>query len=119
MSDERYNGWTNYATWNVALWLGNDQGLYNAYREMVAEVCEDVTEPDYEWQTIHDSRKYAVAERLESFVDDLAEETCFGVVEGASFVTDLFGWALGQVDWFEIADNYVSEWEETAEEVDA
>ena len=25
-----YNGWTNYATWNVALWIGSDKGLYHA-----------------------------------------------------------------------------------------
>ena len=22
------NGWTNWETWNVALWMGNDEGLY-------------------------------------------------------------------------------------------
>lgn len=26
---EGYNGWKNMATWNVALWLNNDEVLYN------------------------------------------------------------------------------------------
>ena len=27
-----YNGYKNYETWNVVLWLGNDFPLYNAAR---------------------------------------------------------------------------------------
>ena len=30
--DTEYNGWTNYETWNAALWIGSDEGLYDIAR---------------------------------------------------------------------------------------
>ena len=29
-----YNGWANYETWNVALWIDNEQGTYEEARDM-------------------------------------------------------------------------------------
>jgi hypothetical protein len=39
LTDTEYNGWTNYETWNVALWIQNHQGLYD-----IARHCEDYSE---------------------------------------------------------------------------
>ena len=35
MMTQTYNGWTNRATWNVALWMSNDEFLYNTARACV------------------------------------------------------------------------------------
>lgn len=41
--EHKYNGWANYQTWNVALYLDNDQGTYTA----VVEYANSAEEPTY------------------------------------------------------------------------
>jgi len=45
--DISYNGWNNYETWNIALWINNTEGLYNLaqdcgdYETLVKRLYED------------------------------------------------------------------------------
>jgi len=82
-----YNGWTNYETWNVALWLDNDEGTYNYVREMAGESANE----------------YDLAVQLQAFVEEMAPEL------DASMFADLLGAALSNVEWSEIARNILSE----------
>ncbi len=88
--DQTYQGWKNYPTWAVNLWLSNDEGLYHA---TVARV-----------EAAKDEGRVEVADTLKAWVTlDLAPDL------GASFAADLLGYALDSVDWFEIADAWLEQ----------
>lgn len=98
-NDQGYNGWTNHATWCVNLWLSNDQGTYAEVNDLIACLFHD------------DASVCDMADRLRDYVEELAELTCPGVIEGASFVSDLFGSVLHDVEWNEVAASWLNDLE--------
>ena len=48
LTDTTYNGWSNYQTWNVVLWIQNDEDLYNLVNEFEIACYEDLLDVLYD-----------------------------------------------------------------------
>lgn len=95
MKTDNYNGWTNYETWNVALWIDNDEGSYNYWEDEAREIARKADDKDEAIRLLSDSLK----EHFESASHDLLEASH----ASASVWADLLGAALSEVNWYEIA----------------
>ena len=83
MTDETCNGWANWESWVVNLWLTNDEGIYNE----TLEICNKDTNPhEYEHKR---------ADQLEEYVDMLMDE---------NIITDKV--SLHRVNWKEIMASF-------------
>jgi hypothetical protein len=107
-NDKKYNGWNNYETWNVALWIDNDQGGYSQRQEMVQDAWDNA-EADKNF-TREERATLSLADALKDWIEEMNP-----IADQASMFTDLLGNALGQVDWHEIAENFLTDVEKTEE----
>ena len=46
-TEQTYAGYKNHATWNVVLWINNDEGLYNAARRFMESEDNEGTYQDF------------------------------------------------------------------------
>ena len=98
----KYNGWKNYETWAVALWIDNEEGTHERRREMAREATEGA-EPMYGLSAADIARSNYSDALKEWAESDLIPEL------PASLASDLLGAALSEVDWYEIAGNWLGE----------
>jgi len=107
MTDGTYNGWRNYPTWCVNLWLGNDEGSYNEARKLVSAPIDLLgAESSYSLVDPPRRRRLVAADRLKRWVRDIAEP------DEASLCSDLVGYALDEVDWLELAEPWLEDVDE-------
>ena len=84
MSDNSYNGWANYETWNINLWLQNDETFYN---HAVGELRFILEAHEWDWENV------SLAEVRGLIRDVLGSKTPDGVSTSHS-----------DIDWLEISD---------------
>jgi hypothetical protein len=96
MKNQEYNGWKNYQTWVTALWIDNDYGTYQYRCELVEQVKaehEDESE-----------RENCLASVLKDWIEQQNP-----LAANADLFTDLLNSALSEIDWHEIAENFLAE----------
>lgn len=104
--ERRYEGWSNYETWSVSLWLDNDEPSHRYWREQVerhrCEAGKSSQVRDGMW-TEGEAVRFHLARQIEDEVTEASP------LEDASLYSDLLSAALSEVNWIEIADNWLSE----------
>ena len=111
METKTYNGWTNYETWAVALWINNDQSTQQMWHNRAMRALSEAKPSDV-W-TQPQAAQYGLADELKSGADEDNPLTEDGVQP--SVYTDLLGAALSEVNWNEIARHLIEAVQETNE----
>jgi len=91
-----YEGWANYETWAVNLWLSNDEGSYNYICELADESLTKTKADKH--HTHKENAGLALSNLIKDFVEDSKPDQ-----QKSSVYTDLLTHALGCVDYYEIA----------------
>ena len=113
-TDTRYNGWTNYETWLVNLWMDNEQGSQQFWHDAARE-CWAESGPKHPNPFVADhegNARILLADRLKDEHEEARPET-------TGVFADLIGAALAEVNWYEIAQALLDTVkEETADHAD-
>ena len=94
-----YNGWTNYETWAVNLWITNEQASYLHWTGRAWEILGD--------QSKDEDDATSAAAQLAEEIREAIEEEC--AIPSANLASDLMNAALSKVNWFEIAQAFMED----------
>jgi hypothetical protein len=106
-TEERgFNGWSNYETWAVALWMDNNEADYRQLRYLARRIYRDARIQHRKGQCddpIVQTARIEIAKCLEHRV---YEETIHSI---QCLTMDLLNSSLDKIDWQELAESLLDE----------
>jgi hypothetical protein len=95
MDTQKYNGWTNYATWLCNLWFSDFTPLFEDH---IVDLSDE-----------HDN-KDELLDTLEVWIkDDVSEYFECNINEESGFVRDLMNHSFSEIDFRDIAEHYIDD----------
>ena len=108
-TQKEYNGWYNYETWLLKLWIDNEEGSSRYWDETAQEVYNEAG----------GDKTFTREERATLTLSDrLKDEFAEAQPELPGFWADLLNAAMSEVNWYEIAEHYIADVDKEAEEVE-
>ena len=104
-----YNGYANYETWAVALWLDNDEGSYRYWREQATECKQEASTCRQVCDGIWTPGRAAVFLLADRLKNELTDSDMVPMLAEVSMYSDLLGAALSDVAWDDIAETMLAE----------
>ena len=105
-----YNGYTNYETWLVKLWIDNNEGDHIYWLERAREHVEQAAEnpdPLNIGSTELQTARYNLSEDLKNWHEDYCADCTNNLPP--SLVMDMLGAAFASVDWHAIAEHMLND----------
>lgn len=108
MSDDTYNGWRNYETWNIALWMDNEYNDYKYWQSRAADhlLANEMNERQAAYN-LADEIKETHEEYLYEAWELITKDLTNGHVPG--WMQDISSHALALVDWDTIAKHKIDD----------
>lgn len=111
MTDQKYNGWSNWQTWAVMLWIDNDEGSQSYWLDCAMDSDRAAPRNHFSTNRRQEQRMW-LADLLKSEYQDRASEL---IESEASVFTYLMSAALDAVDWHEIAESLLNDTNELSQ----
>ena len=102
MTTKNYNGWTNYETWAVSLWMDNDEGAQSYWREQAESALENPGSYYTKCLTRKERAAIALADSIKAQHEEAQPEV-------SGVFADLLNAAMSEVNWREIAINLIDD----------
>jgi len=103
---KKYNGWTNYETWNFNLWITNEEEDYSQVLELAFD-SED---------------KYELSNKLETLANEWSDNIFLDLdkrgICHSGFISDMVNSSIKSVNFYEVAEHLWGDRQEAIKEHD-